>query len=230
MTEQNNLNIPRPCIPAAEKTIAKKHFQEAGRVNILFHIIARIILRILGWRVEGMQPQTPKYVAIVAPHTSYWDFPLALFISWHYRLKGAWLGKSEIFSWPVLGWFFRMNGGIALDRSRSQGLVERAAQVFAEREQLVFAVTPEGTRAKCNYWKSGFYHIAVKANVPIALGFLDFRRKCGGFGPLYHPTGDVAVDLDYIRAYYDTITPRHPERRSAVAFRNYTDRETTGSA
>ncbi len=195
-------------------------YKTVGRVNILLHVIGCAILKCMGWRVEGTPPTTSKYVVIVAPHTSNWDFPMALFISWYYRMKGAWFGKHEIFNWPLLGWFFRLHGGIPVDRRRSHGLVEQAVRVFQEREHLVLALAPEGTRAKCACWKSGFYHIALKANVPIALGYLDFQRKCGGFGPLYYPTGDPETDLTHIRAFFDTVTPRHPVRRSEVVFRN----------
>ena len=152
---------------------------------------------------------------------------MALFISWVYRMKGAWLGKSEIFSWPFpLSSFFRKVGGIPVYRDCNQGLVEQAVQVFHERDGLVLALAPEGTRAKVDYWKAGFYHIALKAGAPIALGYLDFKRKAGGFGPLYYCTGDEEKDLAFIRAFFDTITPRHPERRSEVRFRPRGDKGT----
>ncbi len=198
----------------------RTEFQKVGRVNIFLHIIGVLLVKILGWKVESAPPTVPKYVVIIAPHTSYWDFPMALFISWVYRMKGAWLGKAEIFSWPFpLNWFFRKVGGIPVYRNRNQGLVEQAVQVFHERDGLVLALAPEGTRAKVDYWKAGFYHIALKAGVPIALGYLDFGRKAGGFGPLYYCTGDEEKDLAFMRDFFDTITPRHPERRSEVRFR-----------
>lgn len=194
-------------------------FQRTGRVNLLLHIIGVVFLKVLGWKVESEPPKVPKYVVIVAPHTSNWDYPLVLAISWYYRMKGAWLGKSEIFSWPVAKHIFRRTGGIPVYRGTCQGLVEQAVQVFKERDELVLALTPEGTRAKVEYWKAGFYHIALAAGVPIALGYLDFKRKAGGFGPLYYCTGDLEKDLAFIRDFFDTITPRHPELRSEVRFR-----------
>ena len=200
-------------------------FQRVGRVNIVLHLIGVAILKILGWKVEGRVPDAPKYVVIVAPHTSNWDYPIALMISWKFRMKGAWFGKSQIFKWPLLCRFFRKTGGIPVDRTRHQGLVGQAVQVFKERDALVLAIAPEGTRAKVDYWKAGFYHIALEANVPIALGYLDFKRKAGGFGPLYQPTGDVDKDLAFISDFFDTITPRHPDRRSAVRFRNFPSKD-----
>ena len=194
-------------------------FQRPGRVNIILHVIGVLFLKMLGWRVESEPPKVSKYVVIVAPHTSNWDFPLALAISWQYRMKGAWLGKDQIFGWPVLKWIFKKTGGIPVHRGTCQGLVDQAVKVFHERDTLILALAPEGTRAKVEYWKAGFYHIALAAGVPIALGYLDFKRKAGGFGPLYYPTGDVEKDLAFIRDFFDTITPRHPELRSEVRFR-----------
>ena len=194
-------------------------FQQTGRVNIILHVIGVLFLKILGWKVESAPPKVPKYVVIVAPHTSNWDYPLALAISWYYRMKGAWLGKDQIFSWPLLKWIFNKTGGIPVHRGTCQGLVDQAVKVFQERDELILALTPEGTRAKVEYWKAGFYHIALAAGVPIALGYLDFKRKAGGFGPLYYPTGDVEKDLAFIRDFFDTITPHHPELRSEVRFR-----------
>lgn len=194
-------------------------FQNIVHVNIVFHVLGVIILKLLGWKVEGEPPTVPKFVCIVAPHTSYWDYPLALFIGWHYRMTGAWLGKEEMFRWPLLGWFFRKTGGLPVDRNHPRGMVGEAVRVFGERDHILLALAPEGTRAKKEYWKSGFYHIAVQAGVPISLGYLDFKRKAGGFGPLYYPTGDVDTDLAYIRDYYAGITPRNPEWRSDIRFR-----------
>lgn len=194
-------------------------FQRPGRVNLLLHVIGVAFLKILGWKVESEPPKVPKYVVIVAPHTSYWDYPMALAISWYYRMKGAWFGKAEIFSWPVVKHIFTRTGGIPVYRGTRQGLVEQAVEVFNGREELVLALTPEGTRAKVEYWKAGFYYIALAAGVPIALGYLDFKRKAGGFGPLYYCTGDEEKDLAFIREFFDTITPRNPELRSEVRFR-----------
>lgn len=204
-------------------------FQQPDRVNIVLHFIGVLFLKILGWKVESEPPRVPKYVVIVAPHTSNWDYPLALAISWYYRMTGAWLGKDEIFRWPVLKWIFRKTGGIPVHRGTCQGLVDQAVKVFHERDELVLALTPEGTRAKVEYWKAGFYHIALAANVPIALGYLDFKRKAGGFGPLYYCTGDLEKDLAFIRDFFATITPRHPELRSEVRFRPRTFQERADS-
>jgi len=193
--------------------------QEPGKVHFLLYLLASLLLKLLGWKVENTPPAAPKYVVIVAPHTSNWDYPIALLISWKYRMKGAWLGKEEIFRWPVLRWLFRGTGGIPVDRKHHNNLVGQAVHEFNTRDALIFALAPEGTRARQGYWRSGFYHIACRAQVPVALAYLDYRRKAGGFGPLYECTGDVQKDLAYISDFYETIRPRHPEKRTPVCFR-----------
>ncbi len=194
--------------------------QRAGRVNIVFHLLGVALLKVLGWRVEGEPPDVPKVIVVVAPHTSYWDYPLALFVSWHFNFKGVWFGKAEIFKWPLLGRFFLKTGGIPVYRDRHQGLVDQIVQAFNERDQILFAITPEGTRRKVAYWKSGFYRIALQAKVPLCLGYIDFKRKALGFGPLYYPTGDTEQDLDFLRSFYKDVTPRHPDRVSPIRFKD----------
>jgi hypothetical protein len=198
-------------------------FQHTGRVNFFLHLIGVAFLKLLGWKVEGTPPSVPKYIVIVAPHTSNWDYPIALAISWYFRMKGAWLGKSDVFNWPILKYIFKKTGGIPVYRGTRQGLVEQAVEVFEQREELILALTPEGTRAKVVYWKAGFYRIALAAGVPISLGYLDFKRKAGGFGPLYYCTGDQEEDLAFIRSFFDTVTPRHPSLRSEVRFKSGQD-------
>jgi len=177
-----------------------------------------IILKALGWKAEGERPPVPKVVVVVAPHTSYWDYPLALFFSWHYWVSGVWFGKSEIFNWPILGRLFPITGGIPVRRDHHQGLVQQIVNAFNERDNILFALTPEGTRKKVTHWKSGFYRIALEANVPISLGFIDYKRKALGFGPMFDPTGDRAKDLEFIRSFYETVTPRHPDRVGPIRF------------
>ncbi len=194
--------------------------QRPGRVNILLHLIGVAILKLLGWKVEGGPPDVPKVVVIVAPHTSNWDYPLALFISYYFRIKAAWFGKAEIFKWPLIGWFFPKTGGIPVYRDRPQGLVEQLVNVFNERDEIMLVLAPEGTRARMPHWHSGFYKIALQAKVPICLGYLDFKRKAGGFGPLYYPTGSLEEDLEYIRKFYAAVTPRHPDQVGPITFKD----------
>ena len=162
-------------------------------------------LKILGWRVEGEIPSIRKFVIIAAPHTSNWDFPITLAVAFALKVKIYWMGKAAMFRWPF-GGLLRWLGGIPIDRSRSCNVVDQSVQAFQERDQLIMLVPPEGTRKKVGYWKTGFYHIARGAGVPIVLGFLDYRRKAGGIGPTFFPTGRIEEDMLQIRAYYATIT------------------------
>jgi 1-acyl-sn-glycerol-3-phosphate acyltransferase len=119
------------------------------------------------------------------------------------------MGKKAIFRRPFRG-FFQWLGGIPVTRSQSDNLVEQSIQQFQGNEQLILTIAPAGTRKHVIRWKSGFYHIACGANVPIVLGFLDYRRKVGGFGPLVYPTGNLTADMETIRTFYDGVTGKNP--------------------
>ncbi len=178
-------------------------------------IIGRLILGIWGWKAEGHPPNTAKYVVIAAPHTSNWDFPITLFFAWKYRLSLAFFMKDEMFR-PPFGWFFRWAGGIPINRRAASGMVEQSIARFDKAERLALVVPPEGTRAKVTTWKTGFYHIAHGAGVPIAMGFLDFQRKVGGFGPTFYPTGDIDADMAQIRAFYASVSGKNPQQVGAI--------------
>lgn len=176
-------------------------------------------LKILGWRVEGEIPSIRKFVIIAAPHTSNWDFPITLAVAFALKIKIYWMGKAAMFRWPF-GGLLRWLGGIPIDRSRSHNVVDQSVQAFQERDRLIMVVPPEGTRKKVSYWKTGFYHIARGAGVPIVLGFLDYRRKAGGIGPTFFPTGRIEEDMRQIQAYYATITGKRQSQFGNAAFRS----------
>jgi 1-acyl-sn-glycerol-3-phosphate acyltransferase len=176
-----------------------------------------LYLKIIGWRKVGNLPDIPQYVIIVAPHTSNWDFPIGLAFAFALKIRGYWLGKDSLFRWPFRG-FFRWLGGIPIDRSRSSDVVAQMVQVFKERAKLTMVVAPEGTRKKVTYWKSGFYHIARGANVPIVLAFLDYLRKAGGIGPVLNLSGDIEADMESIRAFYSTVKGKYPEKQCIPSF------------
>ena len=177
--------------------------------------LGRLYLGFFGWRVEGSLPPTARVVLIAHPHTSNWDLPFMLACAYVLGLRPKWLGKRELFRWPF-GWFMRWLGGIPVDRRKSHGLVAQAADKFQSRDPLVMVVPPSGTRRRAERWKSGFYHIARSAGVPIACGFLDYARKRGGIGPLISPTGDVRQDMDRFRAFYAGITGKFPAQATPV--------------
>jgi 1-acyl-sn-glycerol-3-phosphate acyltransferase len=180
-------------------------------LNIFLRWFSLTVLKITGWRAHGRLPATTKFVLVGAPHTSNWDLPYALFIIFVLRGKIYWLGKESLFRRPLKG-FFKWLGGIPIDRSKSKNVVAQSIQQFHQNEKLILTIAPEGTRSRVKKWKTGFYHIAKGANVPIVLGFLDYRRKTGGIGPVIYPTGNIDADMETIRAFYDGITGKFPEK------------------
>ena len=120
------------------------------------------------------------------------------------------MGKDALFR-PPFGWLMRRTGGIAIVRHERGGMVAQAARMLTSADELTLVVPAEGTRGRVSHWKSGFYHIARAANVPIVLGYLDYARRRGGFGPTIEATGDVRADMDKIRAFYSDKVARYPE-------------------
>lgn len=182
-----------------------------------------------GWRVEGELPPSRKFVFIAAPHTSNWDLPFMLATAYILGVRISWLGKHTVFLWPF-GWFMRALGGIPVDRRARHNMVQQVAERFANADELILAVPPEGTRKQVEYWKSGFYHIARAAQVPVAMGFLDFRRKVAGLGPPLYTTGDVRADMDRVRAFYRDIRGKIPEFESLPRLREEEEGEEKVSA
>jgi len=178
--------------------------------NVL-QVLAIIVLKIFGWRRAGVVPDAPKFVMIAAPHTSNWDFPVGLAIILAFKVKMYWLGKEPIFKWPF-GTFFKWLGGIPVNRSKSGDVVSQTIQTIKEHERIVMVVAPEGTRKRASHWKTGFYYIAMGANVPLAMGFIDYLRKEGGFGPTLMPTGNIETDMEKIRDFYQNITAKMPDK------------------
>jgi 1-acyl-sn-glycerol-3-phosphate acyltransferase len=181
-------------------------------------LLARAWLRLTGWKPEGARPTAERFVLIAAPHTSNWDLVYLLALAEVYDLRVSWMGKHTLFR-PPLGSLFRALGGIAIRRHERGDRVTAMAKEFAEREHFALVVPSEATRALAPYWKSGFYHIARRAEVPIVMGFLDYRRRRGGFGPALLPSGDVKRDMDAIRAFYADKVGKYPELFGPVKLR-----------
>ena len=193
------------------------------RINKIQTLLGKFFLTMMGWKVDGSVPNLPKFVLIFAPHTSAWDLPLLLAVSYTLGVKGNWFGKQEIFQWPV-GILFKWLGGIPIDRSSPLNTVRQTTQMILECEQIIIGISPEGTRSKSNYWKTGFYYIAHKTKVPILLAYLDYERKVGGVGPVMEITGDIETDMKFIRKLYTGITARHPEKAGRITIKPRTVR------
>lgn len=173
--------------------------------------IGRAILRLSGWAFEGPVPAARRYVLIAAPHTSNWDFVYMMAMAWTLGIRLSWMGKASLFVFPI-GVLFRALGGLPIRRGLRTNVVEQSAARFSQGSDLVLAVPAEGTRERGTAWRSGFYHIARLAEVPIVLGYLDYARKRGGLGPEVRPSGDVRADMDRVRAFYADKTGRHPSK------------------
>lgn len=173
-------------------------------------LLAKFIFWISGWKTAGEPPAFKKYVAILAPHTSGWDLILGLCARYIFQLNVSLLAKREIFKFPV-GPVLRALGGIPVDRSSSHNLVDQAVAMFNEKENFILAIAPEGTRQYAPKWKTGFYYIALKAQVPIVFAYIDFPNKTVGLGQAFYPTGDIDKDMEAIMAFYRLIKGKHPE-------------------
>jgi len=181
-------------------------------------LVARLLTAVIdrwfgyqGWTVEGTAVEPRKFVIIAAPHTSNWDFVYFVGASKRLNLNLSFMGKKSLFRWPF-GRMMREMGGIPVDRSKSGNYVDAMIDEFAKRSEFMLTIAPEGTRGKVRQWRTGFYHIAVGAGVPLVCGLMDYKRKVVGLGPAIWPTGDYAKDMEQVTAYYSRCTPKFPER------------------
>ncbi|HPO17023.1 MAG TPA: lysophospholipid acyltransferase family protein [Candidatus Hydrogenedentes bacterium] len=163
--------------------------------------LGRTMLRILGYEWVGGRPEDLKAVITAAPHTSNWDYFYTMLFSFAIDVPIAVLIKKDWFFWPV-GVFLRWLGGVPVDRSQHSNLVDEMIAAFNQRERMFMVITPEGTRKKAKYWKTGFYFVAQGAGVPILPAFMDYVNKRGGFGPIIPVTGDLEADFVKIQAFY----------------------------
>jgi 1-acyl-sn-glycerol-3-phosphate acyltransferase len=168
-----------------------------------------------GWTEERMIPAEKKFVVIAAPHTSNWDFLYFLALAEKLNIPLSFMGKKAMFRWPF-GGLMKELGGIPVDRSKSVNMVDQMIAEFSKRDTFMLTIAPEGTRGKVREWKTGFYHIAVGAGVPLVCGLMDYKRKHGGLGPAIWPTGDYEKDMAKVAEYYKSCTPKYPDKGNAV--------------
>lgn len=180
--------------------------------------MARWLLQLLGWRLEGARPDSERYVLIAAPHTSNWDFPLMLLFAAAFDIKVTWMAKHSLFR-PPTGWLMRAMGGMPIVRHKNQNVVSSMVEAFERQSSLVLVVPTEGTRGRSEYWKSGFYHIARQAGVEIVPSFLDFGQMRGGFGPALQVSGNTVQDMQYFRDFYEGMEGRFPELFGPIRLR-----------
>jgi len=180
-------------------------------VNILLHYLARGILRLARWHMEGAMPDLPQMILIAAPHTSNWDGALLFLAMPYYRIRLRWMGKASLF-WPPLGWLLRALGGIPIDRKAPQGAVRQMVATFKRSERLALLIAPEGTRRQVKRWKTGFYFIAQQAEVPIVLVYVDYPSRSVAVGPVFERSGDLEADLARIQAFYADKVGKFPQQ------------------
>ncbi|HQO50086.1 MAG TPA: lysophospholipid acyltransferase family protein [Bacteroidales bacterium] len=172
--------------------------------------IATIALKLAGWKIIGGIPaDVKKCVILAAPHTSNWDFVIGRLAYWYLDVPVKFLIKKEAFAHP-LGFLVKRMGGIPVDRKKNTNLVEQVAELFNHYDVLNVIITPEGTRKLVKEWKKGFYYIALRAQIPIALGFVDYKNKIGGFGPTFYPSGNFEEDFKMIENFYRNKSAKNP--------------------
>lgn len=182
-------------------------------VNTLLRAFSVGFLKLTGWKIEGsLPPDGEKSVLIAAPHTSNWDLPYTLMVAFVLRLHIYWMGKEQLFRPPFRG-LMRWLGGIPVERDTSNNLVAASiAAIKAASGPLQLIVPPEGTRSNTRYWKTGFYYIAVGAQVPIVMAYMDYKQKISGLGPVFKPSGDIEADMARIKTFYAPFTGKNVEQ------------------
>jgi 1-acyl-sn-glycerol-3-phosphate acyltransferase len=173
--------------------------------------LSKWLLKVAGWKMKITIEEPEKSIICVAPHTSNWDFLVGKLSYWATGREANFLMKKSWFVFP-LGGLWRSMGGVAIDRSRKSSVTQQMADEFASRSHFHLAITPEGTRSRTEKWKMGFYHIAVKANVPIQLAYIDYKNKEMGITEIIIPSGNEDTDMKYIHQFYQSVTARFPEK------------------
>lgn len=171
--------------------------------------LAKIIyFKVLGWQIVGnsnfSKDTVKKAVIIAAPHTSWHDFYIGVLLRSVTQLKTNFVGKKELFIFPI-GWFFRALGGAPINRQSNENKVDAIAKLFCEKAEFRMTLAPEGTRKKVTTWRSGFYYIAKKANVPIIMFTLDFKNKQNKISEPFYPTDDIEADFKFIKNFYKDV-------------------------
>ena len=195
--------------------------EQPRRCGALAHLMGRLVLKIAGWRIAGEAPKTQNCVIIAAPHTSNWDLILLLAAAFSFHLSINYMIKSTVFWWP-LGPVLKYLGGIPVDRSQSNSLVQQMVDNIKAGDGINLVIPPSGTRSYTPYWKSGFYQIAKSAKVHLVCGYLDYPKKEAGLGPSFIPS-NATSDMDRLRKFYGPIAAKYPEMKSRIRLKEEDD-------
>jgi len=181
-------------------------------------IIGSFIFFISGWKCDYPQKfKINKCVTVAAPHTSNWDLIYAVSVYWKERIKVQFIIKNS-YTKGLHGYFFKWLGGIGIDRSKHSNMVDFSVDLLNKHNEIVLMLSAEGTRKYVERWRTGFYHIALNAKVPVLLGFLDYKKKVAGVGDLIHLTGDFEVDMTKFQDFYKDIEGKFPENYNKNIF------------
>ncbi len=181
------------------------------RKSLVAHILSGLY-KLSGWKVVGVKPQNEKkYVIVVAPHTSNWDF----FVGWGARnvigFYPNFLAKNSLFKIPLVGWFLKRLGGIPVDRSKKTNMVDQVVALFNELNEFIMTITPEGTRSYVSEWKTGFYRIADKAKVPIVKVGFDYETKTVFMDEPFYTSGKMEAEIELIKGFFRKFKGKNPE-------------------
>ena len=176
------------------------------------------VLRLFGWKTSLVWPPEPKGIIIVYPHTSNWDFPIGLAFRIGHDLPANWIGKAEMFPRPLRGLLKRL-GGIPVDRGRATGFIDAMVQEFRRRDWMWVGIAPEGTRSRTDRLKAGFYKLALAADVPVGLGYIDYATRTVGIDTYVRFTGDEERDLEVLRRFYFAKRGHRPALAGDIRFK-----------
>ncbi len=187
--------------------------------SLFWEGFGKTISRVSGWKIDFTLPDDPKMLIIFYPHTSNSDAIHAVLAAFALGLRPNWLIKNEI-ARPPFRKFFQKLGAIPIERNKNENKVEQIADAIRQADRVILGLSPEGTRSRTEYWRSGFYHIARLANIPIHFGFIDYPSKTVGAAPGFIPSGDQQADMEKIRAFYADKRGKYPERVGPIRFRS----------
>jgi 1-acyl-sn-glycerol-3-phosphate acyltransferase len=173
--------------------------------------ISSYLLKLAGWKVIGDFPKEKKFVIVSVPHTSMWDFVLGRLFLYQYPIKPKFLIKKELFFFPF-GFLVKCMGGIPVDRSQKTDIVERLIAMYNHSDEMMLAITPEGTRKHVTEWKPGFYYIAKGANVPILPSYFDYKNKIICMGDVFYASENIEDDIKHIKDFAKNAQPKHHEK------------------
>ena len=200
--------MPKKIVKISENQIPERL---RGRRSKLLRKIARFGINISGWSIKGKVPDEERILIIAAPHTSNWDFILAMLAIFGLNIKLRWLGKHSIFK-PGFNFFFKWLGGIPVYRDNPSTLIDSVVKIVKKEKSIVIAMTPEGTRKKVKRWKTGFLRIAKQTHSKILLISIDAPTKSIEIGKIFNPTGNSDEDLAFIQKYYSSFRGINPNK------------------